>query len=247
MTPVDEIRRYWDEDAATYDDAPQHRPRDPLVQAAWTSVLARLLPPAPASVLDCGAGTGFLSLVAARLGHRVTALDLSEGMLERLTRAAEAEHLVVEVHTGTADEPPPGPPGGFDAVMERHLLWTVPDPAGTLAAWRRAAPRGRLVLVESLWGAIDPVERVRASLRHALRRVRGTPPEHHGDYPAAVRAALPLGAGTPPGRLVTLAAAAGWAAPTFERLRDVEWAERLALPWPERAVGVAPRLVVTAG
>lgn len=242
MTVVQEIRRYWDEDALTYDDAPQHRPRDPLVLAAWTAALARLLPPPAAAVLDCGAGTGFLSLLAARLGHRVTALDLSTGMLERLRRAAAEEGLPIEVLEGPAHEPP----SGFDAVMERHLVWTLPDPAGTLAAWREAAPRGRLVLVESLWGAVDPLARVRSSARHALRRLRGTPPEHHASYAPEVRGSLPLGTGTPPGRLVELARAAGWHAPQVERLRDVEWAERRAMPLPERLVGVAPRLAVTA-
>ena len=86
MAILDDIRRFWDDDAATYDNAPGHRPTSPAVQAAWTAALEALLPPPPARVLDCGAGTGFLSLIAARLGHRVTALDLSPQMLAKLTR-----------------------------------------------------------------------------------------------------------------------------------------------------------------
>ena len=34
-------------------------------------------------MLDAGAGTGALSLLAAELGYVVTALDLSEGMLSK--------------------------------------------------------------------------------------------------------------------------------------------------------------------
>src|SRR5271156_3144930 len=90
---IGDIRTYWNEDAATYDLAAQHRPRSPFVMAAWTAALERLLPPPPGRVLDCGAGTGFLSLIAARLGHRVTALDLSPPMLAQLSRAASAEGL----------------------------------------------------------------------------------------------------------------------------------------------------------
>lgn len=242
MGTQDEIRRYWDADAATYDDSAQHHPQSPAVQAAWTAALARLLPPAPASVLDCGAGTGFLSLIAARLGHRVTALDVSELMLERLRRAAGAEDLEITVVVGPADEPPTG----FEAVVERHLLWTLPDPARALAAWRAAAPGGRLVLVESLWGSVDPVERVRSAAQRALRRLRRAAPHHHAEYPAALRAALPLGTGTPPDRLCRLVAEAGWANPRVERLRDVEWAERQELPLFERVVGVTPRVAVAA-
>src|SRR5215469_1345874 len=138
MTMLDDIRRFWDDDAATYDRSPGHRPRSAAVQAAWTAALEHLLPPAPARVLDCGAGTGFLSLIAARLGHEVTALDLSSRMLAELEEAAAREKLAVAVVVAPADEPPPG----FDAVMERHLLWTLPDPSGALRAWRAAAPAG---------------------------------------------------------------------------------------------------------
>lgn len=243
MAAIDDIRRYWDEDAATYDDSPRHRPTDPMVLAAWTAALERVLPPPPAHVLDCGAGTGFLSLVVARLGHQVTALDLSPAMLDRLRARARDEGLHVETVAGTATEPPGG---AFDAVVERHLLWTLPDPAAALAAWRAAAPEGRLVLVESLWGTVDPLEVVRGAARRLLHRLRRTPPEHHAEYAPELRSTLPLGSGTHPERLAAMAVDAGWRAPRLRRLSDVEWAERMALPLPERLVGVAPRFTVVA-
>lgn len=242
MAIHDEIRSYWDEDAATYDLAPQHRPRDPLVQAAWLAAVERSLPPPPCRVLDCGAGTGFLSLIAARLGHRVTALDLSPAMLGRLSDAARDEGLDVTVVEGRADEPP----GSFDVVMERHLLWTLPDPGAALRAWRAAAPGGRLVLVESVWGDVDRLERARVTARRLVRRLRRTAPDHHGEYHPSLRASLPLGAGTRPARLVELAGEAGWRAAAVTRLRDVEWTEIAALPLPERLLGVPPRFTVVA-
>jgi SAM-dependent methyltransferase len=242
MDILGEIRSYWDVDAQTYDLAPQHHPRDPLVQAAWTTALERALPDHPVRVLDCGAGTGFLSLIAARLGHRVTALDLAPAMLERLVAAADRDGLSIEVITGRADEPP----GHFDVVMERHLLWTLPDPQAALAAWRVAASDGRLVLVESLWGDVDPFERIRSRARAVVARWRGTLPEHHSEYEDAVRAELPLGGGVGPSPLLDLVAAAGWRTPRVTRLRDVEWAERRVLPVPERVIGLPPRFVVVA-
>jgi SAM-dependent methyltransferase len=242
MALLDEIQRYWDRDAATYDEAPGHRPRSPAVQAAWTAALERLLPAAPARVLDCGAGTGFLSLIAARLGHRVTALDLSREMLARLEAAAEAEHLRIDVVVGPAGEPP----SGFDIVMERHLLWTLPDPVGTLRAWRAAAPGGRLVVIESRWGDTDPLERLRSRGREMVRRLRGRAPNHHAPYPTDVLAALPLGTGTDPARIVELVADAGWSVPRLERLRDVEWAMLQELPPAERLLGITSRFAVVA-
>jgi SAM-dependent methyltransferase len=240
---LEEIRSYWNTDARTYDNSRGHSPKSPAVLAAWAAAMARVLPAVPACVLDVGAGTGFLSLIAARLGHKVTALDLSPQMLDRLDAQANREGLNIEILIGAADRPPEG----FDAVIERHVLWTLPDPSSALASWRRAAPDGRLVLVESLWGQADPFEALRSRALHALRKMRGDPPDHHSSYSDAVRSALPLSGGTPPSRLVELAAAEGWRSPRLERLRDVEWAERCELPIVERVIGVSPRFVVIAG
>lgn len=121
------VRRWWDDDAEVYDHAKGHGGGGPAEDAAWTAALIRTLPPAPARVLDCGAGTGFLSLRAAALGHQVTALDLSLGMLAKLQSAAVARGLDITTVAAPAHHPPDGP---FDVVTERHLLWTLPRPGG---------------------------------------------------------------------------------------------------------------------
>jgi len=242
MAILDEIRRFWDDDAATYDDAPGHRPTSPAVRAAWTAAIEALLPGPPARVLDCGAGTGFVSLIAARLGHEVTALDLSPAMLDKLRATAAKAGLDIDVVVGEATDVP----GTFDVVIERHLLWTLPDPGAALAAWRRAAPAGRLVALESLWGRADPLEVLRARLWRAVRRWRRIPPDHHGEYPQAVRDALPLGSGTHPRVLAALVEEAGWRSPRLHRLRDVDWAVTLEQRLPERLLGVPPRFALVA-
>ncbi len=163
-------------------------------------------------------------------------------MLARLHAAAGAEGLDIAVVTAPAHEPP----HGFDAVIERHLLWTLPDPAAALSAWRAAAPGGSLVAMESLWGDADPVESLRARAWGWVARRRGTAPDHHGPYPAEVRGALPLGSGTHPRTVAELVAGAGWRSPRLVRLRDVEWASSLEQRLPERLLGVTPRFAVVA-
>ncbi|MGH3925519.1 MAG: class I SAM-dependent methyltransferase, partial [Pseudonocardiaceae bacterium] len=133
MDTLREIQRFWDADASTYDRSASHHPSTALARAAWARMLERLLPSPPARVLDVGAGTGFLTLLAARLGHRVTALDLSPQMLDKLRTKAAMEGLDVEAVEAPADQPPDG---GFDAIIERHLIWTLPDPGSTLGRWR---------------------------------------------------------------------------------------------------------------
>jgi SAM-dependent methyltransferase len=240
----DRVRAYWDADAATYDDSPDHGAASPAERAAWNAALVRLLPAPPSQVLDVGAGTGFLALACARLGHRVTALDLSSGMLGRLRAAAERDDLAVEAVEAAAESPPPGP---FDVVVERHLLWTLPDPGAALAAWRAAAPAGRLVLFEGLWGRADPVEHLLEQTREGVRRLRREPDHHHDRYDPAVVEALPLAGGTHPDRLVELVEAAGWGPARLERLRDIEWARLLRQPPAARLLGVTPRFAVVAG
>lgn len=242
---VARIGAYWNTAAATYEQAPGHHPQTPLEWAAWRGALARLLPPAPARVLDVGAGTGILSLAAAHLGHTVTALDLAPAMLQRLGSTAAADGVdVVTVH-GRADEPPPGP---WDAVMSRHLLWTLPDPLAALRSWRAAAPDGKLLLLESLWGnAADPVERGRVRAGGWLRQLRGTRHGYDGHYDEAMFAVLPLAGGATPEALLDVVTEAGWPWPRIERLVDVEWAMGRQLPMPDRLLGVNTTFAVTAG
>jgi SAM-dependent methyltransferase len=238
------VRRFWDADAATYDRSPDHGAATLTERAAWNAALARLLPPAPARVLDVGAGTGFLSLGAARLGHRVTALDLSPGMLARLRQAADREGLRIEAVEGSAEHPPDGP---FDAVIERHLLWTLPDPGAALASWRRVAPGARLVLFEGVWGRVDPVESLRQRARAGWRKLRGAPDHHHAEYEPALVAELPLAGGAHPERLLQLVEEAGWGTARLERLRDIEWAQLLGRPPADHLLGVSPRYAISAG
>jgi len=241
-----QVRDYWDLDAATYDHSPGHDPRSSVELAAWAATLRRLLPAPPARVLDAGAGTGFLSLLLAREGYRVTALDLAPAMLSQLSMKAKRRGLSVETVEANAAEPPRD---HFDAVVERHLVWTLPDPTSALEAWRRVAPSGILVLLESTWGAsASPEEQLRNRARVMLRRLRKQASDHHAEYDDGLRSVLPLGSGTAPEVLVALVESTSWGPARIERLRDVEWASREALPSViDRVLGVTPRFAVIAG
>lgn len=244
MTGVhDRIREFWDEDARTYDETKSHAISDPLEAAAWRQALLDSLPKPGAKVLDIGAGTGALSLLAAELGYEVTALDLSPGMLGRAERKAKERGLAERMTfvVGSAAEPPGGP---FDAVMERHVLWTLPDPVAALRAWRLVA--GRLVLFEGLWGQTDPLQRAKDLAADGLRKVMRTPPDHHAPYPEDVLTELPFARQSSPVPLIEAVFEAGWTAARIKRLRDVEWAARVHEGRPLGWLEQRPRYALAA-
>jgi SAM-dependent methyltransferase len=222
----DRIRDWWNADAEVYDRAPSHAASDPVEAAAWRAALEDALPPSPSSVLDVGAGTGAMSLLAAELGHEVTALDLAPAMLDQARGKAEARGVSLSFVVARADEPPAGP---FDAVMERHVLWTSPNPVETLRAWRAVVePGGRLALFEGIWGRTDLLQQVRDGIAEALRRLYAIPHDHHAEYDEAILAELPLARLPSAAPLIDAVYAAGWRGVRIRRLRDVEWARRIA-------------------
>jgi SAM-dependent methyltransferase len=147
---ADETRALWDEEALTFDEAPDHGLADPEVRAAWRALLLAHLPPAPARVADLGCGTGTLSVLLAQEGYDVHGLDLSPEMVRR-ARAKAADVAGTSFAVGDAAAPDL-PAGSFDVVLSRHVLWALPDPAAGLRRWcDLLAPGGRLLLVEGRW------------------------------------------------------------------------------------------------
>ncbi|MCM2517093.1 class I SAM-dependent methyltransferase [Streptomyces griseoincarnatus] len=164
----------WDARAAAFDEEPDHGLRDPEVRAAWAARLKDWLPGRSGDVLDLGCGTGSLSLLAAVQGHRVTGVDRSPAMVQLARQKLAGRHAVLL--TGDAARPPVDGER-YDAVLVRHVLWTLPEPGRVLRRWRDLLrPGGRLVLVEGVWGAVSPVgipvDRLTALLAPLTARVR---------------------------------------------------------------------------
>jgi ubiquinone/menaquinone biosynthesis C-methylase UbiE len=238
------IRAWWDEDAHVYDASVGHSMGDPVEAAAWRSILRSVLPPPPARVLDVGAGTGALSLLASELDFTVTALDLSTGMLARARAKAAEQGAEIEFVEGPAHRPPPGP---FEAVIERHVAWTLPEPVEAMRAWLRVTvPGGRLVLFEGSWAGEGPATVVKRALASAVARAYGVDDDHHAPYAGDIRAELPLGRTTSPAPFVRAVAAAGWQRVRLMRLRDVEWVVERRAPWPLGWLEHRPRYALVA-
>ena len=174
-----------------------HPPTTPLAghglfaeaeREAWCRLLQRHLGDEPRRVLDVGTGTGFLALRCAEIGHDVTAIDVSEAMLAVGRATAARAGLAVNFVLGSSElEAVAGQT--FDAIVCRHLVWTLPQPERTLrplacgAARRGSDRRDRRNLVPA-----RGIDRSTAARRAATLRQLTGGAEHHGGGLSTARA-----------------------------------------------------------
>ncbi|GAB3269607.1 class I SAM-dependent methyltransferase [Arthrobacter pigmenti] len=97
--------------------------------------------------LDVAAGSGALSIPAARLGADVVAVDISPAMIDRLARRAQAEglrNLKTEVMDGCDLDIPDD---SFDVAASQHGVSLFPDVGRGIYELRRVAKPGGQVVV----------------------------------------------------------------------------------------------------
>ncbi len=105
------------------------------------------------SVLDCGCGTGTLTVAAKRVvgtSGRVEGIDISTDQLEIARKNSRAAGLDIEFHEGSVDELP-FPENSFDAIFSTLMLHHVPEDVkrGAFHEMRRILkPGGRVVIAD---------------------------------------------------------------------------------------------------
>jgi ubiquinone/menaquinone biosynthesis C-methylase UbiE len=177
-----QITTYWNRRSNGYDSHPNHGFRGDQEKDSWLITLRGLLPLPPLDILDVGTGTGFLALLLSELGHRVIAIDLAEDMLNIARLKATDSDLRFEI----GDASDPGfRPASFDAITNRHLLWTLLDPQRTFTNWYRLLrPGGRIIAIDS----IAPSPRVANSpAPYSEELLRALPLRHPGTTETALR------------------------------------------------------------
>jgi len=143
------MRKLYNERARTFDNSPGHGIHSAREKQAWMDILTKALNGAQGlKVLDVGTGTGVIALLLAEMGHLVTGIDISRRMLERAEEKARKGNLQTEFRLGDA-EALPFEDESFDAVVSRHVLWTLPNPEKALVNWKRVLrPGGKLVNID---------------------------------------------------------------------------------------------------
>lgn len=149
----EEIAQYWDSRGGVYDTQPGHGLMSKEEKDEWLKFLRSVLPEDTKRVLDVGGGTGFLTLLLAELGIHVKSIDLSSGMQADAKRKAVEWNLTNKIEFAIADAEATGEADeSFDAVVNRHLLWTLPHPAEAVDEWLRVIRSGgRIIVIDSDW------------------------------------------------------------------------------------------------
>jgi ubiquinone/menaquinone biosynthesis C-methylase UbiE len=149
-----QVAAHWDRRAPHFDEDFGHSIRTPAERAAWDRILDLVLAGHRAlESLDAGCGTGFLSFELAARGHHVTGVDFAPAMLAEARRKAAERSVSIRFEEADAEHLP-FPAGGFDLVISRHLLWTLPHPEAAIDEWIRVLrPGGRLVVVDGQFDA----------------------------------------------------------------------------------------------
>lgn len=114
---------------------------------------------------------------------------------------ADAEHLLE-------------PDGGYDAIVCRHLVWTLTDPLTALRRWHRLLkPGGTLLVFDGDWSKPTRFGRGAAWAVALIDRVMGPDQNYDGamsDRHADIMRRLPFGSGLKAERLNELLIAAGF-------------------------------------
>nr|BEL01500.1 class I SAM-dependent methyltransferase [Dehalococcoides mccartyi] len=150
------IGQRWTESSSHYDNCPGHGILSGIEKQEWIEVLKTALNTQHSlKILDVGTGTGVIALLLAEMGHDVTGIDLSEGMLQHAKDKAALQHLDIQFLIGDAENPQ-FPDNTFDVVISRHVVWTLPNPEKAIKEWKRVLkPSGQLLIIDGDWRKLE--------------------------------------------------------------------------------------------
>lgn len=145
------IENYWQGEVARYS---YHiwTEMNSFKKKAWETLIDTYRPQgASLKALDIGTGPGFFAMVLSGMGHRVTAIDCTEGMLQEAQRNMKTVGLTGEFYQMDSHELG-FEPETFDLLICRDLTWTLRDPRTAYREWYRILkPQGRLLIFDSNW------------------------------------------------------------------------------------------------
>lgn len=161
MELLQEIASYWNTRTEGYSEVNQKELHG-TQRTAWLQLLQEHFPPGTREdlkILDIGTGPGFFPIILSEAGYSVTAVDYTDGMLEKAKeniKRAEAEsgkdlahHIVFRQMDAQNLQ---FPDETFDVIISRNLTWNLEEPARAYSEWYRVLKYGgKLLNFDANW------------------------------------------------------------------------------------------------
>ena len=168
---LDRIKYYWEQrssDFARQSFAEMQNEKFSL----WTNELKQVMGERTGlQILDVGTGSGYMALLLASAGNKVTGIDLCDNMINSAKALRDVLKLEADFLVNDAQQLPFAD-NSFDLLITRNLTWTLPNLEKAYNEWYRVLrPEGILVNFDADFGKKDFV--VSASNSVAKSRLHG--------------------------------------------------------------------------
>lgn len=166
-----QIVSYWGKRSSGFLQQRRRELESPMAGRWLKEITAKIPSGKKLNILDVGCGTGFFSILLAKLGHKVTGIDLTPDMIRNARLLAGENHarcdfLVMDgENLKFADD-------SFDLVISRNLTWTLPDTKHAYGEWMRVLKKdGILVNFDADYGVCDCTQKEGLPQNHAHNQV----------------------------------------------------------------------------
>lgn len=171
MSINSDIKRYWENESEGYKQCVQGE-LDGFKKEAWKQVLRRVIQEdAHLNTLDIGTGPGFFAILMAEMGCSVTAIDLTNNMIQE-ARALSGAHGQIRFETMDSHDLE-FEANTFDMLICRNVTWTLDDPPRAYREWFRVLkPGGNLVIFDANYNRRYFFPEIEALYQENLKRAK---------------------------------------------------------------------------
>lgn len=230
----DEIRDFWSERAATFDESVGHEIFSEEERKGWQRLIRKHLGDGTGrAALDLACGTAVISHLMNDVGFKVTGLDWSDAMLGQARAKAKKRGTDIRFVSGDAENTME-PKNSYDVITNRHLVWTLVDPPVAFAEWFSVLkPGGKLLILDGNMGKETWVK----GLQKFWSRITGKPAASHMTPAMAarhqnIRSRVYFSDAMPAEAVVDLLTKAGFVNIVVDRkLSDIHWAQARKMPF----------------
>ncbi|MCH3963767.1 MAG: class I SAM-dependent methyltransferase [Clostridium sp.] len=151
MDLQDFVEDNWTKAAENYSSNIQ-KELNSFKKSVWTDIIMENAPEKKKlDILDAGTGPGFFAIILSLAGHRVTAVDCTEKMIEEAKKNAleskvNPEFHVMDSHALNFEDE------SFDLIVSRNVTWTLRDAETAYKEWKRVLhPGGKILIFDANW------------------------------------------------------------------------------------------------